>query len=107
MKRRRTLVRPDRHGGKSAPIETAVALQYSGAGAPRVTAKGNSEVADAIFRRALEHDVPIHEDPALAQVLSSIGLGEEIPRELYVAIAEVLAFAYWVSGKPVPPDQGP
>ncbi|MGC3979914.1 MAG: EscU/YscU/HrcU family type III secretion system export apparatus switch protein [Steroidobacteraceae bacterium] len=77
----------------------AVALHYSGRGAPRVVAKGGGLVADNIIATAREHGVPIDEDPGLAGALSRVELGREIPRELYVAVAQVLAFAWVVSKK--------
>ena len=77
----------------------AVALKYAGSGAPTVTAKGDQAVAQAILERAAEHNVPIQENAELVQLLGQLELGDEIPRELYVAVAEVLAFAYWLSGK--------
>ncbi len=83
---------------------TAVALRYTGSGAPRLSAKGRGEIAKTIISLAQEHDVPIHQDEDLAYLLSTIDLGKEIPRQLYVAVAEVLAFAYALSGK-VPPEK--
>lgn len=80
-----------------APL--AVALHYSGRGAPRVVAKGGGNVADRIIETAREHNVPLEENAALASVLSKVDLGHEIPRELYVAVANVLAFAWMVAGK--------
>jgi len=77
----------------------AVALHYSGTGAPRVTAKGGGLVAEKIIETAREHKVPLQEDAALAATLSRIELGREIPRELFVAVAHVLAFAWAVAGK--------
>lgn len=77
----------------------AVALHYSGKGAPRVVAKGGGLVAENILRTAREHGVPLEEDAALAGALSRVELGREIPRELYLAAAQVLAFAWHVSGK--------
>ena len=84
---------------KREPETRAVALKYSGTGAPQVTAKGEQALAEAILERAAENDVPIHESAELVQLLGQIELGDEIPRELYVAVAEVLAFASWLSGK--------
>lgn len=72
----------------------AVALQYDGLGAPRLTAKGNAEIAERIMEVATEHGIPIHEDPELAAALAHLDLGDEIPEILYLAIAEVLAFVY-------------
>ena len=77
----------------------AVALQYDGANAPKVTAKGEGLTAQQIIAIAKEHDIPLHEDPQLVQLLSQIDLGEEIPRNLYIAVAKVIAFAYMLTGK--------
>ncbi|MFZ2207355.1 MAG: EscU/YscU/HrcU family type III secretion system export apparatus switch protein [Porticoccaceae bacterium] len=81
------------------PPEIAVALRYDGIGAPRVTATGRAELAQAIRRVADEHDVPLYENVELALALSHMELGEEIPEMLYRAVAEVIAFAYLLSGR--------
>jgi len=81
------------------PPDIAVALNYDGNRAPRVTAKGTGAAAEQIIELAREHGVPLHTDPALVRVLSNVPLGDEIPRELYLAVAEVIAFAYLLSGK--------
>jgi flagellar biosynthesis protein len=80
-------------------VPLAVALHYSGSGAPRVVAKGGGEIASRIIEAAREHNVPLQEDSTLAATLSKVELGREIPRELYVAVAHVLAFAWSISGK--------
>lgn len=72
----------------------AVALQYDGLGAPRLTAKGCAETAERMLAIAAKHDIPIYEDPELAAALAHLDLGDEIPELLYLAIAEVLAFVY-------------
>lgn len=77
----------------------AVALHYSGSGAPRVVAKGGGAVAEKIIETARDHRVPLQEDPGLASALSRIDLGREIPRDLYVAVAQVLAFAWTIAGR--------
>lgn len=77
----------------------AVALVYDDKSAPRITAKGNAKVAERIVELAKEHDIPLKEDRELTALLSQLELGSEIPRELYVAVAEVLAFAYMLTGK--------
>lgn len=77
----------------------AVALHYSGRGAPRVVAKGGGLVAENIIKVAQAHGIPLDEDAALASALSRVDLNREIPRELYVAVAQVLAFAWDVAGK--------
>jgi flagellar biosynthesis protein len=77
----------------------AVALKYDGENAPTVTASGEGKIAEEIIRIAHEHGVPLREDAMLAALLSELELGEEIPQTLYRVIAEVIAFAYMVSGK--------
>lgn len=84
------------------PRRTAVALRYDGKGAPRVTASGHGLVAERIVELAREHEVPYQQNTELAQLLAQVALGEEIPHALYVAVAEVLAFAYTLSGRSVP-----
>ena len=70
----------------------AVALQYDRGQTPRVTAKGQGDVADRIVATAREHGIPIEDDPLLAQALSRIPLDDEIPEDLYRAVAEVIGF---------------
>lgn len=82
----------------------AVALRYDGTSAPVVTAKGEGFVAEEILRLAQEHDIPVRDEPDLVRLLAQVRLGEEIPRSLYVAVAQVIAFAYMLKGK-APPAQ--
>lgn len=93
----------------SAPDSTrhrlAIALEYDGEGAPRVSAKGADALADAIVALAQDHDVPLHEDRTLARMLSQLDVDEEIPERLYRVVAAVIAFAYLLKGK-VPGDAG-
>lgn len=77
----------------------AVALEYTGRGAPRVTAQGGGALAEEIIRLAQAHDIPINADRNLVQVLARIELDQEIPEVLYRAVAELIAFAYLVRGK--------
>lgn len=77
----------------------AVALFYNGETAPRLSAKGNNDIAEKIIAIAAKHNIPVREEPELVNVLSRLKLGDEIPRELYVAIAEIIAFAYMLKGK--------
>ena len=74
----------------------AVALKYSpeADGAPRVMAKGQGKVAEKIIELARKHNIHIHPDPDLIEVLSQLDLNAEIPPDLYVVVAELLAFVY-------------
>ena len=76
------------------PVHVAVALRYeAGQGTPRVVAKGAGTVAARIRAVAEEHRVPMVEDVPLARALhGSCEVGQEIPPELYHAVAQVLAF---------------
>ena len=95
-------------GKKPDGNDVAVALRYDGVGAPKVTAKGSGELAREILELAREHGIPLQENAVLVELLAQVGLGEEIPRPLYVAVAEVIAFAYLISGKrPQKPDEAP
>lgn len=79
--------------------DLAVALRYDGQNAPRVTAKGAGATAERIIELAEANGVPLHADVGLVGVLANVPLGDEIPRELYLAVAEVIAFAFLLSGK--------
>ncbi len=58
-----------------------------------------NSVAEEILRIACEHDIPLRDDPALAEALAMLNVGEGIPAELFRAVAEVLAFVCRVNGK--------
>ncbi len=64
---------------------------------PKLTAKGEGELADEILRLAREHNIPIREDRDLVQVLSLLDVGQSIPAEVHTAVAEILAFIYWTN----------
>jgi flagellar biosynthesis protein len=84
--------------------EKAVALKYDGENAPKVTATGSGATADQILAIAEEAGVPLYENSELVELLSHLELGDEIPEVLYRAIAEIIAFAYYLQGK-VPETQ--
>jgi flagellar biosynthesis protein len=77
----------------------AVALHYDKKGAPRVVAKGRGDIGEKIVALAREHGVPIEENEVLAGALSQVELDDEIPVELYRAVAEVLVFVLKVGGR--------
>ncbi len=81
------------------PVPLAVALQYDGDSAPRVTAKGRDSLAEQILQIARQHGIPVQENQPLASLLANIELGDEIPESLYLAVAQVISFAYYLSGK--------
>ena len=74
-------------------IKKAVALEYSvDSGAPKVVASGKGVIADAIINKAKEGNVPITKDENVIDNLIELELGQEIPPELYEAVAKILAF---------------
>jgi len=87
---------------KRGPVSNtpqAVALFYDGKNTPTVTATGEHDIAEQIITIAREHGVPLYENPELVNVLAQLELGESIPEALYLAIAEIIAFAYYIQGK--------
>ncbi len=74
----------------------AVALRYkmSEDNAPKVVAKGRGFLAERIEEIAKEYDIHIEKDPELASSLYRLNLNEEIPEELYEAVAKILAYIY-------------
>jgi flagellar biosynthesis protein len=83
-------------GPEPIKIKKAVALRYQPPqdAAPTVSAKGRGKVADKIIDLAREYGVPIKEDPDLVEVLAQLEVEEEIPPDVYVAVAEILSFIY-------------
>ena len=86
-------------------LTQAVALFYDGESAPSVTAKGEGEIAEEIITLAREHGVTLCENKALVELLMSLELGDQIPENLYIAIAQIIAFAYQLQGKEPPIPQ--
>jgi flagellar biosynthesis protein len=74
----------------------AAALKYRPKidSAPRVIAKGQGKVAEKIIEIAKAHHLHIQSDPDLIEVLSQVDINEEIPPDLYIVVAELLAFVY-------------
>lgn len=82
------------------PRRRATALRYEqGAHAPKVTATGVGLVADRIIAAAREAGVPVRHDPALAEALGKLELGDDVPQAMWTAVAETLAWAYRLDAK--------
>ena len=89
---------------RAAERQSAVALAYhDGEGAPRVVAKGRGALAESIIARAREAGVYVHESPELVSVLMQLDLDARIPAELYLAVAELLAWLYRLEHGNAPP----
>jgi len=83
--------------------KAAAALSYEPGEdiAPKLVAKGAGKIAEKIIEAAQEAGVPVHEDPDLLALLMTLNIGEMIPPEMYIAVAEVLAFIYRMNKKAV------
>jgi len=79
----------------------AAALHYQQGShsAPKIVAKGRGRMAEKIISLAHEHGVPVREDNDMIEILSALNMYEEIPPDLYKAIAEILAFIYKMNGR--------
>lgn len=75
---------------------SAVALSYPDQHrAPIVVAKGYGVAAESIMREARENGLYVHASPDLVRLLMQVDLDRQIPPELYLAVAEVMA---WIHG---------
>ena len=88
-----------KHQHPKSTIAKAAALKYDGINTPKLIAKGDGAMAQQIVSLAEENDVHIHYDPLLLNVLTQLELGDEIPETLYLAVAKIIAFAYYLQGK--------
>lgn len=81
------------HKSAKRKLKKAVALSYTEEmSAPVIVASGNGKVAENILKEAEKSHVPVYEDSKLATILTELELGNEIPRELYEAVARILIF---------------
>ena len=83
----------------------AVALSYDPVDsytAPEVVASGRGLIAKQILKLAFEHGVKVREDADLAEILSALEIGEEIPVEAFIAVAEILRYVYASDGTKPP-----
>lgn len=83
-------VSPSRH--------QAIALAYGDYATPVVTAKGEDDVAQAMVQQAQRLGIFVSKDPQLLALLARLEVDQEIPPELYSAVAVVLAWVYWLKG---------
>lgn len=74
--------------------------------APVLVARGSGQVAEKIIQLAREHNIPLHEDPKTIELLCCLDLGDEIPPELYKAVARILVFIYGLSKDQQPQVDG-
>jgi flagellar biosynthesis protein len=79
-------------------IKQAVALEYGMNAVPVVTAKADADLAEHLIEEARRQGVYVTEDPQLLALLSRLNVDDEIPPELYTAVAVILSWVYWLKG---------
>jgi len=79
-------------------LKEAVSLEYGSRPAPIVSARGRGEVAERILAEAEAHGVHVAQDPQLVAMLSQLEPDDEIPPDLYTAVAVILSWVYWLKG---------
>ncbi len=85
---------------KKTDKNKAVALKYSKEDvSPKVIAKGQGVVAKSILDKAIDEDITIYEDKKLVEKLIQLDIDEEIPEELYEAVAEIIFYVYSLDSK--------
>lgn len=77
-------------------LKLAVALKYrlNEDVAPLVVASGRGALAQALVKKAVDMDIPIHPDGELAELLGDVEVGRSIPEELYEVVAQIMAMVY-------------
>ena len=83
---------------KNTSYQQAVALEYGKNKTPIVSAKGEGELALRIIAEAKRQGVYVSEDPRLLAMLSRLDVGQEIPEDMFTAVAVILAWVYWLRG---------
>lgn len=76
----------------------AVALEYGMNAVPVVTAKADRQLAESLIEEARRQGVYVTQDPQLLALLSRLNVDDEIPPELYTAVAVILSWVYWLKG---------
>jgi flagellar biosynthesis protein len=88
----------DDPGRNKQPVAVALKYEHGKDPAPRVTAKGKGSVAEKIVETAKAHGVVVEPNAVLAEALSLVEVDQQIPEELYRAVAEVIVFVMRLSG---------
>ena len=76
----------------------AIALEYGRNKTPRVSAKGHGDLARMILAEAEKQGVCVSQDPQLLSLLARLEVGDEIPQDMYTAVAVILSWVYWLKG---------
>lgn len=91
--------KPRKRTLQDRPYAAALRYRIDDDPAPRLVAKGMGAVAENIIAAARDAGVPLYEDPDLVAVLMTLDVNDLIPPDLYLAVAEVLAFIYRMNNR--------
>lgn len=83
-------------------IKHAVALRYDGVNTPQISAKGHDALAEKLIEEMKKNGGLIHRDETLINWLLALEIGDEIPEPLFVIIAELIAYAWYLDGRSPP-----
>ncbi len=86
---------------KNSTKSAALKYRHGADPAPKLVAKGTGKVAEEIIKIAKAYGIPVKEDKDLIEFLSVLDLYQDIPPELYRAVAEILAFVYYLNTEKV------
>ncbi|OAN18589.1 flagellar biosynthesis protein FlhB [Photobacterium jeanii] len=86
--------------------KSAIALHYDGYNTPSVTSKGYQGLAEHIIEQVKKQGGLVHQDPVLAEYLNELEVGDTIPEQVYLVIAELIAFSWVLNGKTPPGWEG-
>ncbi|MDD1792431.1 EscU/YscU/HrcU family type III secretion system export apparatus switch protein [Enterovibrio sp. ZSDZ42] len=86
--------------------KAAIALRYDGVNAPQVSAKGYDALAEKLIEEMEKNGGLVHSDEALMNWLSALEIGDEVPESVYLVIAELIAFAWYLDGQTPPGWEG-
>ncbi len=84
----------DEAAERKQPVKEVAAIKYDPAAddVPTIVAIGHGHAAERILEKAQENDIPVVQDAGLAQLLSKLSVGDEIPPEVYKVVAQILLF---------------
>ncbi len=89
----------DRHSNEEANEAAAIKYDAQNDAAPRITALGKGYVAQRMIQAAREKSVQVVKDKGVSAVLHKLNVGDEIPEQLYKAVAQILVFVYSIDSE--------
>jgi flagellar biosynthesis protein len=79
---------------RNRPVAAALSYKRGDQNVPRVIATGRGELANRIVELGFQNGIKVREDKDLAELLTSVDVGCDIPTEALLAVAEIIAYLY-------------